>query len=306
MSHLTVAVSEGGFKELFAGIVQEFTFADANSGSFGPFTAGYDVALHLEGGSVDLRADNSIHIEELDIKWDKLEFFVGIDIPEICVGGWCIVPNPFGGCLVRLPKICVFSADPDIMIPLDLDSLITSEVTLSATPAVHYFIDPGRTPAMNDWDAQDADVPNMWQVRILPFAVDVDIVDVADTIGDLLDDAIEAAVDALLGPLPGWAKDLIKAILGSVVDLVRVLLDIGDDIGEWLTDLLGVSLGLFNTIANVIGLWLAANNPIEFEDPLQVLEADPIKNLVAVKVPVRNLSAVVNDVEMVLTADVGA
>ena len=53
------------------------------------------------------------------MKWDTLSVGVGFDIPEICVGGWCIIPTPFG-CALRLPKICVFSDDPDIDITLDL------------------------------------------------------------------------------------------------------------------------------------------------------------------------------------------
>ena len=72
MSHLVAATSESAVKEMFGGFRNRFTFADAGSGNFGPFTASYDVQLHLEDGSVELNDDNTISIAELDIKWDQL------------------------------------------------------------------------------------------------------------------------------------------------------------------------------------------------------------------------------------------
>ena len=60
MSHLTVAASEDAFRDLFAVLRDNFTFASSDSASFGPFSASYAVALHLEDGSVDLRADNTV------------------------------------------------------------------------------------------------------------------------------------------------------------------------------------------------------------------------------------------------------
>jgi hypothetical protein len=94
---LALALAE----RLFDGIRDGAKLDEADSVDFGPFTAGYDVKAHLEGGTIDLRSDGTIALNELDIEWDVLHFFAGIDIPEICVGGFCIIPNPFGGCLVR-------------------------------------------------------------------------------------------------------------------------------------------------------------------------------------------------------------
>ena len=59
-------------------------------------------------------------MKELDIKWDRLNLSLGIDIPEFCIPGVCLIPNPFGGCLLETPPICLFSADPDIQIVLPL------------------------------------------------------------------------------------------------------------------------------------------------------------------------------------------
>lgn len=307
MSHLTVAASERAVIKLFEFARDQASFSTSDSGDFGPFTASYAVAAHLEGGTVDLRSDGSIDVRELDIKWDTLSLTLGIDIPEICVGGWCIVPNPFDGCAVRLPKKCVFDDDPDIVIPLDLSGVITSEVSFRAAPIIKYRVDPGRQGWMTDLDAEDAGRPNKWQLFIDPITIDIDVFDVADIVGDLLENLVDAAIDNLLGWLPDWAKDLVRAILGPVIDVIRAILDLPDDIEEWISNLLGVSLGLFDFILTFVADYFAARNPIyELEDPYPIMDADPSVPLIPVKLPIRNLSVIVDDVEMVLSADVGA
>jgi hypothetical protein len=303
MSDITVAASERAFVELFNKLRDDFAFSSSDSGSFGPFSAGYSFAMHLEGGTVDLRADNTFRVHELDVKYDSLSAWVGIDIPRVCVGGWCIVPTPWG-CAVRLPRLCVFSANPDITIPLNLDGLLTSEVSFIASLRTAYRVDPGRQPWMDYLDADAAGVPNKWQVFIDPESVDIDLFDFADIVGDLLDAALDVAIDGLLGFLPGWARSLIRSILGPLVDLVRAILDIGDDIEEWLEDLLGTSLGLLNTVATAILDYLAGDNPLtEFEDPIEVLETSG--GLIPVMVPITDFTVKVNDDEMIVEANIG-
>lgn len=305
MAHMTIASSENAVSKLFAGLRDNFSVEKSDSADFGPFTAGYEVAFHLEGGSVDMQANNSIVIKELDIKWDKLRVFAGIDIPELCIGGFCIIPNPFGGCLVRAPRICIFEDDPDIGIDLNLNGLLTSEISLAAKPDLRYIIDPARPAGMSWLDAEDADLANTWSLFIDPEWVDIDVFDWSDIVGDLLENALNNAIDDLLFFLPDWAKDLIRAILGPVIDLVRAILDIGDDIDEWLSDLLGVSLGLFDFILTVVADFFAAKFPLlEIEDPFPIM---PYENgLIPVKLPIESLTANFTDVELVITADIGA
>lgn len=303
MAHLTAATSEAAVSKLFEGLRDNFSVDESDSVDFGPFTAGYELAFHFEGGDVDLQNDNSIVIKELDIKWDKLRVFLGIDIPELCIGGFCIIPSPFG-CILRAPEICVFDDDPDFGIDLDLNGLLTSEISLAAKPRLEYFTDPARPAGMSWLDAEDADLANKWQLFIDPEWVDIDIFDFSDIIGDLLDNAIDNAVDDLLFFLPGWAKDLIKAILGPVVDLVRAILDIGDDIDEWLSDLLGISLGVFDLIITLVADHFAKDFPlIEIEDPFPILPYSG--SLIPVKLPIEDLGVDINDEELVLTATVG-
>jgi hypothetical protein len=302
MSHITVAASEDAFEELFEVVRDNFTFSASDSASFGPFSASYAVALHLEGGTVDLRADNTIEVAELDVKWDTLSVGVGFDIPEICVGGWCIIPTPFG-CALRVPEICVFSANPDINITLDLSGIVTSELSMIAGPVTGYFVDPARPPGMSPVQAQLANLANMWQIFLDPQTVDVDIFDIADIVGDLLEDAITAAINALL-PGPQWLKDLILAILGPIIDLIRAILDLPDDIAEWFSDLLNVSFGVLNLIVTAVADFFAAQNPLyEFEDPFPLLPAAP--GLIPVKIPITDFTVKVNADEMVMEANVG-
>ncbi|MGB9167402.1 MAG: hypothetical protein WCB31_00575 [Nitrososphaeraceae archaeon] len=311
MSHVTVAVSERSTKKLFDVLRDNFHFSKSDSASFAGFTANYSVEIHLEGGVLDLRDDNSISIKELDIKYDKLEVGIGFNIPEICVGGWCI-PMPWPIPDICLPEICVFSANPDIYINPDFSTFLTHEISFTASPVINYRVDPGRLPTMTDLDAEFAGIPNKWQLFIDPVTIDVDVFDFADIVGNILMNAVENAIDGLLGWLPGWVKDLVMAILGPIIDLVRSILDLPDDVGEWLSDLLGVSFGLFNTILTFVADHFASKYPLhELEDPFPLdfiprLPFEPPISLIPVKIPIRDLSVRATDVELILSGNVGA
>lgn len=302
MSEITIAASERAFKELFAALRDNFSWSAADSVDFGPFSASYDVAFHLENGNVDLRSDDTVAIEELDIKWDHLRVGIGVDIEEMCLGGWCVIPTPLG-CALQVPEFCLFDSDPDIEIPLDLGGLVTSEVSIAARPEVKYFVDPARPPGMTPIQAEEAGMPNKWQIFLSPTTVDVDPLDVADSVGDLLEAAANAAIDAVL-PDIGWLRDLVHELLGPIIDLVRTLLDIPDDIEEWLSELLNTSFGLLDQITAAVLDYFASQNAIEeFEDPFPILPASG--GLIPVKIPVTDLEVRVTDDEMVVEADVG-
>ena len=304
MSDFTVAVSEDSFRKLFVAVRDKITAATGGSEDLGPFSVAWNAGFRLEGGSVDLQADGTVRVSELDVVYDPLDLTFGIDIPELCIGGFCIIPTPFG-CALRAPRICIFSADPDIALPIDIGGLVTSEISGAFRIRTRRFVDPGRAPGMTDLDAEDADVPDRWQFLLDPVWLDLDLIDIADTVGNILDQAIDNAVDGLLGWLPGWARALIKAILGPLVDLVRFILDIGDDIDEWLSNLLGVSIGLFDFVLTIVADYLADRFPIfEVEDPYPILGYDG--PLIPVNVPLRNIAVSVTDAEMILEADVGA
>lgn len=313
MAHATVAVSEGVFQRSIDLIVKNFKFEKADTGDFGPFTAGYDIAAHLEGGDVDFRADNTIEIQELDLKWDRLAVTLGLDIPGICVGGGCI-PMPWPIPDICLPEVCIFDEDPDVSITLDFAAFVAQEVSIIGGVDVRYW-DPDAPPPSIDVCGTLRDIledlellkpfpdHTQWHIFLDPETIDVDLFDFPDIVGDLIEDALTAAIEALIPG--GWVRDLILAIIGGIADLIRFILDIPDEIDEWLSDLFNISFGLLDFIGGLFLDLFGNCLPIyKIDDPYEIL---PEKNgLVPVTIPIRNLSAMVDDVEMVIRGDVGA
>lgn len=308
MADLELAVSEAAADRLFRKLRDQFSASHSDSGSFGPFSVSYSVGVKLKNGKIEFQNNGTVRIKELDIVYDPLKLTFGIDIPKVTLGGFCIIPTPFG-CALRAPKITFFSGNPDISVPIDLGGIITTEVSASCSAKIKHFADPAGT-GLTPWAALAAGVPDKWQVFLEPGYLDIDFIDIADTVGNLIDKLVNAAVDTLLGFLPGWARDLIKAILGSLTDLIRTILDIGDDIEEWLSNLLGVSLGLFDFIAQLVLEYLADRYPIfAFDENYPLLPATPAPGgtpiLVPVLVPIRAPSVAVNDDELVISASAG-
>ncbi|HIH02527.1 MAG TPA: hypothetical protein HA263_01315 [Methanoregulaceae archaeon] len=250
-----------------------------------------------------MRDDGTIVIEELDVKWDSLGLTIGINIPERCVGGGeaCVLPPwpdcdvPLTGCAecVTLPSWCFFSGNPDIAVPLNLGGLITSEVSLSGRIRPFYGVGSG--------------THNRWQIVAVPtLPLDLDIIDIADTVGDLFENLLADRIESLLSSAgaPGWAIDLINAVLGGIENIIRVVLDIPDDIGEWLID--GISqLGIFSGLLNALYDYLANRLPgiLEIEDPYPALGQDGA--LVPVRIPIEFIGVTVNSRELVIEGDVG-
>ncbi len=67
MAHLTIAANEKTFVALFEVLRDNFHLPESDSADFGPFSASYVAKAHLEGGTVDLRADNTVQVKELDM-----------------------------------------------------------------------------------------------------------------------------------------------------------------------------------------------------------------------------------------------
>src|SRR5262245_57161895 len=202
MPHITLAANEKAINKLFEAIRDNFLFEDSGSQPLGPLTASYHVKVRLENGSVQLRGDNTIKIDELDVKWEILDLTLAFDFPELCFGGFCIIPIPFDGCALEFPEICLFSANPDLSVTLPRVG-ITSEASATVTLFTTDHVNPERPPGMNPWDAQEQDpeLYNTWQVLLDLESVDLDLIDVADTVGDLLEAAVDALVDGLLSGL---------------------------------------------------------------------------------------------------------
>lgn len=287
---LTAAISQKTFEEIFTAVLNGFKVVCSDSGSFGPFSANYTVAAHLEGGTFDLRNNGTIQVSELDIKWDTLSLNLCLDIPEICTPSGCIIPIPFDGCLLDVPSYCFFSGNPDLCIPLNLSGLLTSEISFTAGIQVFYATSPG--------------LPNRWQIVIVPtLPFDIDIIDIADTVGDLVENLVDSAIDVLLAGFPDWAKDVFKFLFGPIDDFIRVVLDIPDDVGEWILDAL-TDLGVFNGLIDALnGFLTTIVPPLEIEDPFPILPAQG--SLIPVKLPIEFIGVRINTNEMVIEGDIG-
>ena len=303
MSHVTLAASERAFKEVFTLVRDNFSFAKSDTVSFGPFSASYAVGVKLSGGTVDLRADGSVEIKHVDIIWDPLKVKVCFNLPGFTIPGFCIVPDPWNGCLVGIPDIPIGGP---VCLPLDLSGLVSEINSVRAHLNPVYFVDPLRNPAWSDLEAELNGKPNKWKIFIDPDFISLDPIDVPASVGNLFENMIENAVENMLpGWLPGWAKDIIMSALGFVVDAVKALLEVVDSFEDWLGDLFDNQLDLLGFLETALADYFASKYPIyEFIDPYPMLPASG--GLFRVGIPIRNLKAAVNDVEMIVTADVGA
>lgn len=302
MSHVTIAASSNAFVQLFNAVRSHFHFSKSDSGTFGPFSASYAIAVHLENGSLALNDDNTIEVKHVKIVWDTLKVEVCFNLPGFSIPSFCIVPDPWNGCLVGFPGITIGGP---ICAPLDLSGLVSEVSDLKARLVPTYYVDPARQPSWSDLDAEFNGHPNKWRIFIDPVLVHVDPIDVPATVANILENLVRDAINNMFPSwVPGWAKDLIWALIGPILDLVKSILGIVGSIEDWLSDLLNSVFDLLGIIETAIADYFAAQYPIyEFEDPYPVLDASG--GLIPVKIPIRNLTATVNSKEMVVLADVG-
>ena len=302
MAHITIAASAKTFRVLFNLAEAGFTFKKSDTRNFGPFSASYDVKLHLSGGTIQLNDGNTIEIQNVDVVFDTLDFKLCLNLPGFCIGGFCIVPDPWNGCLVSFPGFCIGGP---VCADLNLSGLVAQITDMKADLLAKYVVDPARPAGVTDVEAELQNHPNKWEVFINPTYVNV-IIDVPATLDNILENAIHNAINDLFPSwLPGWAKDIIWAFLGPIVDLIKSIIGIVGSIADWLENLLNNVFGLVPLIETAIADYFASQNSIyEFNDPYPILPASGI--LIPVMIPIRNLGATVNSKEMVVVADVGA
>lgn len=308
MADLTIAVSEAVCAKTLEVVVANFGFDVSDQADFGAFRVGYDGRLFLKGGSLELRDDGTIRLRELDARWDKLDFSLAVKLPEISFGGG-LVEVPLGSILV--PGTGVFSGGKTVTFTVHLAPFVKHELSLVGSPLIQHF-KPGVTPiGKHCQDLHTAldidDTKQQWRVFCDPQTIDFDLFDFADTVGDLFEEAFTGALDAALPR--GLLHDLILAGIGSIADLLRTLLDIPDDISEWLSDLFNVSLGVFNLILQFVADFFGkCISFFQLDDPYPMFPKTVEKGveLPDVTVPLEHLTATVSDVELVVTADIGA
>lgn len=307
MAHMTVAVSEKVVRRAMKLLTKNFVFEKQDLQDHGAFTVGYHVKCHLEGGDIDLRADNTVEIKELDLRWDKLQVTLGLDIPSVCVGGGCLGP-------ICLPRVCIFTGDPDVSISPDFAALVAQELSIIGSVIPRYF-DVDNPPVLGpvcqlvrQQLVSAGTIPpfdsDEWQLFLDPETIDLDLFDFPDIVGNLIENALSDLVTALIpgGPV----RDLILAIIGGVTDVIRAVLDFGDDLDEWLSDLFNISFGLGDFIITAIADFLGHCIPVfRLDDPFELMPATDT-GLVPVTVPIRNLDVRVDATELFVQAELGA
>lgn len=300
MPNIDLAFSESAVKELFNTVRDSIHITKSGSSS-GSFRASYNAGVRLEGGKVDLKnSPDEIKINELDVVYDPLNVTLEVDIPEVCVGGFCLVWIPIKGCIVRAPRICLFSANPDISIPINLDGLIESEISGGFEIETKFFDNPAGT-GLNPYQAYTANALDKWRFHLKARWLDLDIIDFSDTIGNILDAIIDNFINGIFGGLPGWARSVLSWLLHGISDIIRGILDIGDDIDEWLSDLLGVSFGLFDFILEKVTNHFSSQYPLyEIDTPYPILPG----TTTPVLLPINSVSTDITDDEIVLSIDI--
>jgi hypothetical protein len=299
----SAAISADAFERIFTAVVKEFRFLKSGTDNYGSFSVNYDVVAHLEGGSVETRDDGTIVIKELNVIWDKFKLNIGIDLPEISVGGGevCLMPPypscnvPIVGCkkCVTLPLYNFFSDSQDITVPVDLSGLITSELVFDTQLETFYGI--------------GSETSNRWQIAFVPsLPSDLYITNIADSVGDLFKSRVKHAIDDLLSSskAPDSAIRIISEILGGIDNIMRNIINIPDDTGKWFIDMIqhiGIVRSLLNDFYDYLTFKVLA--AFEIEDPFQVLK--PASNMIPVKIPIEFIRVSVNSHEITIEGDVG-
>ena len=299
MSQITVAASKAAFEQLLFVLRDNFSFSKSDSGSFGPFSASYAVAMHLDGGSLNFDT-NLVEIENVDIVFDTLTAEVCFNLPGFTIPGFCIIPDPWNGCLVGIPDITIGGP---ICVPLDLSGLTTEVNHIRGNPETRYYVDPGRDPSWSDLRAEYEGTPNMWQIYMDNIQVSVDPIDVPASIANIFENFVEDFIEDQIDDfVPSILVDVVMALVDPIVDLVSEALGLVDTIEDFIQDLFNLHFGFEDIIASAVIDYFADENPIEFEDPYPILEDGP---LIPVKIPIVNLHVSVTTDELIIEGDVG-
>ncbi|MGD9533017.1 MAG: hypothetical protein AB7V56_04510 [Candidatus Nitrosocosmicus sp.] len=308
-SDITVAISEEGFKKIFQAAIQgiKFSFEDTIGSTF---SIHYKIVGKLKNGSINFE-NGYMEIKELDIFWETFKITLGVDIPTIPIIPSVCVDLGLG--TICTPGFSLFTGNPDLSIPIDVSGF-TSEVTVFRAN-------------LKTWYTTYSGGINKWEFHLDPLLpIQIDFIDLADTIADKLDDFLDNVINIL--PIPGWAKAAVDAAKDLIIDTIRDALDIPSDILAWvqtlLVDLLDLNDNIWKWIKDFFDVQVAL---FAFEDPLLILPKssnftkinelndlyDPVAigqtinpPLVPVKLPIEYIGVEINTNELIVKADIGA
>ena len=307
---VTGAVSATLVERVFADVVATLTGDFPGDTGSGVFKLSYDAAFHLRNDgamtpTVTLQDDGTIYLRNLHVLWDRLRLTIDINIPTWVIGGDCLLWWE-GKCAIRTPQVTFFGANPDLSIPLALDGVVNSSMSVDVGGRMAYWRNPARPPTESDWDAHVNKRPNGWRFRLNTPHVLVEPIDIVDTINAAFDAAVNVELDKLLKGVDDWAKDIVKAFLGGVAGIVKTLLSAAASFTDWLAQQLNLKDGFLGTVETLVAQWLEARFTIPLtEDPVVLLKPDPVKRVGPVLVPVSAVKLTINSSELVLEGSLG-
>jgi len=223
MSHFKIAVSEQFFQYMLSKIRNKHFAPPSKVTDLG---RGYKYSITseftIDNGSIDFLANNTIKIKELDINFLRLDvdFYVKfeeycVDVPCFLVPWLCTIPENASG---ASKEFCFYEGSPTYVFSIDLAPFIKkTEISLNCKPKKRKGAD-------------------QWEVflEFERYPVDIDLIDVADTVGDLFKNTIKkVAEDNLPG---GDLADAALKIIGKIEDLLRKVIDFEDDLREWIVE----------------------------------------------------------------------
>ena len=287
MSDVTLKVSEKTFGDVFNKLWPALKLPFSGDGSWAGLWGAVEGEFHIvKAGKVEFNDSNTFTASEIDFQWDKLIFKVGIDIPTIKIGEFCLLPTPdflkgwFGSddCLVVFPGGEFFTAVPDLYIKLNLSAIfqyIITEINIISRVKMQYTTS---TPPDS----------NYWGIYLDLVALHVEPIQIQDTLGQstlLLIAAIDGAVQYLYSIVPGtFVIDVLLGIVGfpTLSEFILNILDIQESVEEWLTKWLNTSIGIDQLIYQALfDAILSGTALYKIDDPVTLLSedtpADPTK-----------------------------
>jgi hypothetical protein len=291
--NILAAIDEATVSEIFKRFISGFEHVAPVNVVRGRFRLTGNIKFDIPRGKIEFISTvggDFVRLDEVDIRTD-LNLSLRFTTPEIAIPRAC-VNVPCNGRLCT-PRI-VLVPSVTITVPLDLPP-ITSEVSGDGSIVpVH-------------------DVPaHLWRLKLQlnPLTADIDLIDIADTLGDLFESVMDDILDAIFG---GTISSVIYAIIGDPIEwLLRTVLDVADDLSEWFFRLLSDNLGLHNLFAEFLEMLTGQIFLAEFPDEQDIFPAQsPSSNFPAGLSPVRiAIDDVMVDVnshhELVVGANVGS
>jgi hypothetical protein len=344
MSNVTIAANVKALNEVFADLATKINSLPpiSKGGSIGPFSANFELGFLVSNiANVISLSPGGININNLEITYKPLSLTISIALPTIQIGGGCIIPNPFGGCILSIPTMTIIPPNTSIDASIDLGGIFASSISgeFSITPTKQVLQAKGSltpheahaTPdtsndILNNFESIISsnlpflpssvvtaianifvpfvkdDLADKWLFHLDDIWVNLNLIDIGDTVVNILDLITQAILSFL--DIPSFVAGLVEDLLQPIFKLIGEALDIGNDIVNWLSNLFQTSFGLINILTTYLSNVIFAMWPVfKFEDPFPILPASG--TLIPILVPIEKVAIAISaPQEVVISANI--